>query len=35
MDSLEWWQLKFEKICDIYSHSKEDEYNEAPKAFLT
>ena len=33
MNSLEWWQLIFEKRCDGYAHSQEDEYNEALKAF--
>jgi hypothetical protein len=33
-DSLEWWQLIFEKRCDGYSHSKEDDYNEALQAFF-
>jgi hypothetical protein len=33
-DSLEWWQLISEKRCDGYSHSQEDGYNEARKAFL-
>jgi hypothetical protein len=32
---LEWWQLISEKRCDGYSHSQEDDYNEALKAFLT
>ena len=31
---LEWWWLIYEKICDDYTHLQEDEYNEAPKAFL-
>ena len=34
-DSLEWWQLIYEKRCDGYAHSQEDDYNEALKAFLT
>ena len=34
-DSLEWWQLISEKRCDSYSHSQEDDYNEALKAFFT
>jgi hypothetical protein len=29
-----WWQLISEKRCDDDDHSQEDEYNEAPKAFL-
>jgi hypothetical protein len=33
-DSLEWWQLISEKRCDGYSHSQEDDYNEALKALL-
>ena len=32
-DSIEWWQLISEKRCDDYSHSQEDDYNEAMKAF--
>ena len=32
MNSLEWWQLISEKRCDGYSHSQEDDYNEALKA---
>ena len=35
MNSLEWWQLISEKICDGYAHSQEDGYNEAQKEFLT
>jgi hypothetical protein len=36
MNSLEWWQLIFEKRCDGYVHLQEDEvYNEAAKEFLT
>ena len=31
MNSLEWCQLISEKKCDGYTHSKEDDYNEAPK----
>jgi hypothetical protein len=31
---LEWWGLIFEKRCDGCSHSQEDHYNEALKAFL-
>jgi hypothetical protein len=31
---IEWWQLISEKKCDRYTHSQEDEYNEALKAFL-
>jgi hypothetical protein len=31
---LEWWQLISEKRCDGYTHSQEDEYNEALKEFL-
>jgi hypothetical protein len=35
-DRLEWWQLIFEKRCDGYAHSQEDDYyNETPKEFLT
>jgi hypothetical protein len=34
-DALEWWKLISEKRCDGYSHSQEDDYNEALKAFLT
>ena len=30
----EWWQLISEKRCDGYSHSQEDNYNEALKEFL-
>jgi hypothetical protein len=30
----EWWQLIFENRCENYTHSQEDEYNEAPKAFF-
>jgi hypothetical protein len=36
MNSLEWWKLISEKICDGYAHSQEDDvYNEDPKAFIT
>ena len=28
---LEWWQLIYEKRCDGYTHSQEDNYNEALK----
>jgi hypothetical protein len=36
MNSLEWWHLISENICDNYDHSQEDDvYNETPKAFLT
>ena len=37
MKSLEWCQLIFEKRCDGYAHSQEDDdcYNEALEAFLT
>jgi hypothetical protein len=31
---LEWWRLISEKRCDDNSHSQEDDYNEALKAFL-
>ena len=35
-DSLEWWQLIFEKRCDGYLNLQEyDCYNEALWAFLT
>ena len=34
-DSLEWWHLISDKRCDGYSHSQEDGYNEARKAFFT
>jgi len=32
---LKWWQLISKKRCDGYAHSQEDEYNEAPKEFLS
>ena len=32
---LEWWRLISEKICDGCAHSKEDDYNDAMKAFFT
>jgi hypothetical protein len=31
---LEWWQLIYEKICEHYAHSQEDDYNEALRAIL-
>jgi hypothetical protein len=31
---LEWWWLIFEKRCDGYAYSQEDDYHEALKAFL-
>ena len=31
---LKWQQLIFEKRCDGYAHSQEDDYNEALKSFL-
>jgi hypothetical protein len=31
---LEWWRLISKKRCDGSSHLQEDDYNEAPKAFL-
>jgi hypothetical protein len=35
-DSLEWWELIYEKRCDGYAHSQEDGdvYNEALEAFF-
>ena len=37
INSLKWWHLISEKICDGYTHSQEDDdvYNEALEAFLT
>jgi hypothetical protein len=35
MNSLEWWYIISKKRCDDYAHLQEDDYNEAPKTFLT